>query len=161
MLNIITKIIAFLVSIIMAFIGFPSDGTPVETDKTEIIYNSFSGLNSDGEYVFDSYDEFLLYTTTVNRSEKMQEYAQSITPDFFENNNLAIIDITLADSAETTELISAVENGDLLTVKYHIFSTADVAAAVICYESICIVTSKQISRINSVEIITPEIFELI
>lgn len=160
-MSFISKIIALIVSVIMLAFGFPTIGEPTDTEKIKTVYNSSSGLSEAGEYLITSHEELDDYIANVNQSAAMKEYADTVPDDFFDNNNLAIIDVVLADTAETTELLSAAENGNVLTVKYHVFSAAEVAATVICYESICIATSKQISEINSIEIISPGIFELI
>ena len=154
------KIAAFLVSILVMIFGIPSDFDPVEppnnieTEKIEIISNDWD-LNTTGKYVFDNFADLGVYCFTINRSNRMKEYADSLGEDFFDENNLVIVDVALADTAEKAFVASAVENGNTLNLQYYKKDVADMGACVICYDSICIKVSKNITKVNAVELIAP------
>ena len=82
----------------------------------------------------------------------MREYAESLGEDFFEENNLVIVDVTLSGTAEKAFISSVTENGDTLNLQYYTKDVADMGCCVICYDSICIKTSKQITKVNAIEI---------
>ena len=160
MFNFFEKTIAFLISILVMIFGLPSDSNPVnppddiQSKKIEIISNDWD-LNTTGKYVFDNFADLGIYCFTVNRSNRMKEYADSLGEDFFDENNLVIVDVALADTAEKAFVASAVENGNTLNLQYYKKDIADMGACVICYDSICIKVSKNITKINAVETIAP------
>lgn len=160
MFDFFEKITAFLISVLVMIFGIPSDLSPVnspqniETEKIEIISNNY-GINTDGEYVFDNFAQLGVYCYTVNRSNEMKEYTDTLGDDFFEENNLVIVDVTLADTAEKAFVASAVENGDTLNLQYYTKDIADMGACVICYDSICIKVSKNITKVNAIKLIAP------
>lgn len=160
MFNFFEKITSFLISVFVMIFGIPSDLNPVnpptdiESEKIEIISNDYD-LNTTGKYVFDNFTDLGAYCFTVNRSNRMKEYADSLGENFFDENNLVIVDVTLADTAEKAFVASAVENGNTLNLQYYKKDVADVGACVICYDSICIKVSKSITKVNAVETIAP------
>ena len=162
MINIIERITAFIISVLVTIFGIPSDFNPIdppesiETEKIEIIGNNY-GINNSGKYVFDNFAGFSVYCYTINRSNEMKEYADNLGEDFFEENNLVIVDVTLADTAEKSFVASATESGNTLNLQYYTKDVADIGACVICYDSICIKVSKNITKINAVELVAPTI----
>ncbi|MBQ3045039.1 MAG: hypothetical protein IJD49_03720 [Clostridia bacterium] len=158
MVDIIERITAFIVSVLIMIFGIPSNFDPVEknpvnveTENIEIISNNY-GINTSGKYVFDNSAGFGVYYLTINQSNEMREYAESLGEDFFEENNLIIVDVTLSDTAEKAFVSSVTENGDTLNLQYYTKDVADIGCCVICYDSICIKTSKQITKVNAIEI---------
>ena len=162
MFNFIERITAFIVSVLVMIFGIPSDFNPIdppnsiETEKIEIISNNY-GINIAGKYVFDNSTAFEVYCYTVNRSNEMKEYADNLGEDFFKENNLVIVDVELADTAEKAFVASATESGNILNLQYYTKDVADIGACVICYDSICIKVSKNITKVNAVELIAPAI----
>lgn len=162
MINIIERITAFIISVLVTIFGIPSDFNPIdptesiETEKIEIISNNY-GINNSGKYVFDNLAGFSVYCYTINRSNEMKEYADNLGEDFFEENNLVIVDVTLADTAEKAFVASATESENTLNLQYYTKDVADIGADVICYDSICIKVSKNITKINAVELVAPTI----
>lgn len=162
MINIIERITAFIVSVLVMIFGIPSDFSPVDppentvAEKIEIISNNY-GINDSGNYVFDNFAGFGVYCYTVNRSNEMKEYAENLDDDFFDENNLVIVDITLADTAEKAFVHSAVEDGNTLKLNYYTKNVAEIGADVICYDSICIKVSKSITKVNATEIPAPAV----
>lgn len=152
MFGIFKKVISFIMSVFMMIFNIPSGGDPIVTNNIEIISNN-TDLNISGEYIFETYAEFALYITSINRSDEIKEYADSLGADFFNENNLAIVDVTLANSGESITVLSAEENGNRLDLKYTIQESSEIYLTVICYDSICVKTSKQISEINAVELL--------
>lgn len=162
MFNFIERITAFIVSVLVMIFGIPSDFNPIdppnsiETEKIEIISNNY-GINIAGKYVFDNSTAFEVYCYTVNRSNEMKEYADNLGDDFFKENNLVIVDVELADTAEKAFVASATESGNILNLQYYTKDIADIGACVICYDSICIKVSKNITKVNTVELVAPAI----
>lgn len=163
MFNIIERITAFIVSVLIMIFGAPTDFDPVEknpvnveNEKIEIISNNY-GINTSGKYVFEEYEDFENYYLTINQSNEMREYAESLGEDFFEENNLVIVDVTLADTAEKAFVSSVTENGDTLNLQYYTKDVADMGCCVICYDSICIKVSKDITKVNAIELAAPAI----
>lgn len=163
MVNIIERITAFIVSVLIMIFGALTDFDPIEknpvnleTENIEIISNNY-GISTDGEYVFDNFEELAVYCHTVNRSNEMKEYADKLGEDFFEENNLVIVDVTLADTAEKAFVLSATETGDTLCLQYYTKDVAEIGCTVICYDSICIKVSKNITKVNAVELVAPVI----
>ena len=158
MFNFIERITAFIVLIF----GIPTDFNPIdppnsiETEKIEIISNNY-GINNSGKYVFDNSTAFEVYCYTVNRSNEMKEYADNLGEDFFDENNLVIVDVELADTAEKAFVASSTESGNILNLQYYTKDVADIGADVICYDSICIKVSKNITKVNTVELVSPSI----
>ena len=158
MFNFIERITSFIVSVLIMILGIPSDFNPietppvnVETENIEIISNNY-GINDSGSYIFDNFASFGVYCYTVNRSNEMKEYSDKLGDDFFEENNLVIVDVMLAGTAEKAFVFSAVESGNTLNLQYYTKDVADIGACVICYDSICIKVNKNITKINAAEI---------
>lgn len=149
------KIIAFIVSVILPFLNIPVEIEPIIINSTDVeVIDSSHGLpyRQDGyQYIFFSYNEFMRYCSTINKSDGMEEYAKTINRDFFESHNLVIIDVTCADSAEKVFPKSVTENGTKLSVAYSLVSDMSVSASVICYDSLCIKTSKLINKVEITE----------
>lgn len=162
MFNFIERITAFIVSVLVMIFGIPTDFNPIdppnsiETEKIEIISNNY-GINNSGKYVFDNSTAFEVYCYTVNRSNEMKEYADNLGEDFFDENNLVIVDVELADTAEKAFVASSTESGNILNLQYYTKDVADIGADVICYDSICIKVSKNITKVNTVELVSPSI----
>lgn len=161
MVNIIERITAFIVSVLIMIFGIPTDFDPieknpvkVETEKIEIIGNNF-GINTTGKYIFNSSTAFGVYYYTVNQSNEMREYAANLGEDFFEENNLIIVDVALPSTAEKVFVSSATEIGDTLSLQYYSQRVAEIGADVICYDSICIIVSKNITKVNALELVAP------
>ena len=87
----------------------------------------------------------------------MKEYADNLGEDFFDENNLVIVDVELADTAEKAFVASSTESGNILNLQYYTKDVADIGADVICYDSICIKVSKNITKVNTVELVSPSI----
>lgn len=151
----IQRIILFIISVILPFLNIPIEIEPIIVESADIeIIDSSHGLpySSDGyQSIFFCYDEFMLYCNTTNKSDNMKEYAKTIDRDFFKHNNLVIIDVTRAASNEKVFLKSAEENGTTLSVAYSLVSDMGVGLTVICYDSICVKTSKLINKVEITE----------
>lgn len=146
------KTIAFIISVILPFLNIPIEIEPIiiESSDIEIVDCSHEmNINKEEQYnIFYSYDEFLLYCSTTNKSNGMKEYAKTIDRDFFKDNNLVIIDVSRADATERVYLNSAVENGTTLSLGYSLVSDLLGGIQVVCCDSICIKTSKLINEIE-------------
>lgn len=144
------KIIAFILSLFMPFISIPIEIDPIiiGNDGIEIISNKSDGIHTEGQYVFETYEEFMAYYTVINSSKKMKDYSETIDKDFFKENNLVIVDVALSDPSCSVFVISAIENATELSLEFVIVSEPTVAACVICYDSVCIKTSKLIRDVE-------------
>ena len=151
----IWKIIAFIISVILPFLNIPVEIEPIIINSTDVeVVDSSHGLSysQDGyQYIFYGYDEFMLYCNTINKSDGMSDYAKTIGKDFFDNHNLVILDVTCVDSGEKVFPKFVAENGTKLSVAYSLVSDMGVSLSVICYNSLCIKTSKLINEIEITE----------
>ncbi|MBQ2847165.1 MAG: hypothetical protein IJE74_02800 [Clostridia bacterium] len=149
------KAIAFIISVILPLFNIPVDIDPiiVKNEDIEIVDSSHEmSYNSDGnQNIFFSYEEFMIYCNTINKSNGMEEYAKTIDKDFFDDNNLVIVDVTRSSSGEKVFLKSVTENGTKLSIAYSLVSDMGVDLCVICYDSICIKTSKLIYEVEITE----------
>ena len=107
-----------------------------------------------GKYVFDNYDEFRFYCLTVNQSKEMEEYAESLGKEYFEEHNLVIVDVVLADIKDKTYFVSAKENNETLNIGYSIVAL-DAGDGVVCVDSLCVKASKNITKVTVVEMPAP------
>ncbi|MBQ3007613.1 MAG: hypothetical protein IJD78_08645 [Clostridia bacterium] len=151
------KIIAFIVSVLLPFLNIPIEFEPVYLTNSDVaVIDSSHGINmkeNERCNIFYSYDEFMLYCSTLNTSDEMKEYAETIDKAFFKDKNLVIIDVARANAVERVYLNSAVENGTTLSLGYTLATDLLVGIQVICCDSICVKTSK---LINEVEITSRE-----
>lgn len=156
MLNILQRITALIISFIAMFFGFLSNEKPIATPNENIeIVNNTDGVYEGGKYVFDNYDDFHLYCLMVNQSKEMREYAESLGEDYFEEHNLVIVDVVLANTRGKTYFISSKETCDTIDIHYSVVNTSDVWNDVVCIDSICVKTGKNITKVTAVEMPAP------
>lgn len=156
MINILQRITALIILLVAMIFGFlPDEKSPivVPTENIEIISNT-EGVDKGGKYVFDNYDEFRFYCLTVNQSKEMEEYAESLGKEYFEEHNLVIVDVVLADIKDKTYFVSAKENNETLNIGYSIVAL-DAGDGVVCVDSICVKASKNITKVTVVEMPAP------
>lgn len=143
-----TKIISFIFSLLMPITGFFSGGTPVSNSD---IFVRDGGVSS-GAQIISTYEDFLAYFgERTDEESKANEFLGSIDENYFETGNLAIIGITLANTAETVVVTSAAESEDTLKVSYIIELEASFGLSMLCSSSICVKTSKNITKIEAEE----------
>lgn len=141
---IITKAISFILSLLMPITGLISGGTPVGSSDILVLD---VGVSSNAQ-IISTYEDF---QACFGGMAEENSFLKSIDESYFDNGNLAVINITLADTAETVIVSSAVEKGDTLEVSYTIEESAAFGATMLCSSAICVKTSKSITQVEAEE----------
>ncbi len=139
-----TKVISFILSILMPVTGLFAGGTPVSSSDIAVL----DGGVSQDKQIITTYEEFK--ACFAKRTDE-NAFLSSINESYFENGNLAVICVTLADTAEEVIVTSAAEKGDTLKISYAVEDSGAIGATIICYSTICIKTSKSVTQIEATE----------
>ena len=139
-----TKVISFILSIIMPVTGLFAGGTPVSSSDIAVL----DGGVSQDKQIITTYEEFK--ACFAKRTDE-NAFLSSINESYFENGNLAVICVTLADTAEEVIVTSAAEKGDTLKISYAVEDSGAIGATMICYSTICVKTSKSVTQIEATE----------
>lgn len=139
-----TKVISFILSILMPVTGLFAGGTPVSSSDIAVL----DGGVSQDKQIITTYEEFK--ACFAKRTDE-NAFLSSINESYFENGNLAVICVTLADTAEEVIVTSAAEKGDTLKISYAVEDSGAIGATMICYSTICVKTSKSITQIEATE----------
>ncbi len=148
---ILWKIISAIMSVVFFISGLiPGIGLiePETIDDIRVFDDIPSSFTSEENYViFSSFDEFDGYFEKTGFNNERNEFISSIDESFFEKNNLVITEITLPDTSYTTKVISAVQQGNVLTVECIPLSVDAFGFTVVCYSEIFITTNKLVSKV--------------
>lgn len=145
---IFTKVISFILSILMPVTGLFAGGTPVSNSDILVLD---SGVSSNAQ-IISTYEDFkACFGERTDEESKANAFFNSIDESYFENGNLAVINVTLADTAETVVVSSAVEKDDTLEISYAVEDSGAFGATVICHSTICVKTSKSVTQIEATE----------
>lgn len=144
------------------FISEKLENPPVES--VEVVgfrhLEKFFEDEEEGYRVFFGYSEWQIYVKQLNNDE-VNEYAEKFDKSFFNEHNLAVIQISAPSTAESVYIESAEEKSNVLELEYRLFSEYGMAGAdVICYHTVFAVTSKFVSEVRATEfesVILPEI----
>lgn len=139
-----TKVISFILSILMPVTGLFAGGTPVASSDIAVL----DGGISQDKQIITTYEEFK--ACFAERTDE-NAFLNSINESYFENGNLAVICVTLADTAEEVIVTSAAEKGDTLKISYAVEDSGAIGATIICYSTICVKTSKSVTQIEATE----------
>ncbi len=139
-----TKVISFILSILMPVTGLFAGGTPVSSSDIAVL----DGGISQDKQIITTYEEF---KACFAKSTDENAFLSSINESYFENGNLAVICVTLADTAEEVIVTSAAEKGDTLKISYAVEDSGAIGATIICYSTICVKTSKSVTQIEATE----------
>lgn len=139
-----TKVISFILSILMPVTGLFAGGTPVLSNDIAVL----DGGVSQDKQIITTYEEFK--ACFAKRTDE-NAFLSSINESYFENGNLAVICVTLADTAEEVIVTSAAEKGDTLKISYAVEDSGAIGATIICYSTICVKTSKSVTQIEATE----------
>ncbi|MBQ2694164.1 MAG: hypothetical protein IJF57_01305 [Clostridia bacterium] len=139
-----TKVISFILSILMPVTGLFAGGTPVASSDIAVL----DGGVSQDKQIITTYEEF---KACFAKSTDENAFLNSINESYFENGNLAVICVTLADTAEEVIVTSAAEKGDTLKISYAVEDSGAIGATIICYSTICVKTSKSVTQIEATE----------
>ncbi len=150
-----TKVISFILSVLAPLTGLFTDGTPVASNNIAVIDGGWSlseSVHGTEAKVITTYEEFNACFAGIKTDEDSEEYAflSSVDESYFENGNLAVVTVTLADTGEYVVVESAAEKGSTLKISYTV-EDLGMGATVICYDAICVKTSKNITKIESTE----------
>lgn len=149
---IITKVVSFILSLLMPVTGLFAGGTPVNSGDILVIQGGWATDTSNGYQLITTYEDFqACFGERTAEESKANAFLSSIDESYFENGNLAVINVTLADTAETVVVTSATEKEDTLEVSYIVEETAAFGATMICYAAICVKTSKSITQVEAEE----------
>lgn len=144
----ISKAISFILSLLMPITGLFSSGTPISNSDILVLDG---GVSSNAQ-IISTYEEFqACFGERTDEESKVNAFLCSIDESYFENGNLAVINVTLADTAEEVVVTSAAEKGDTLKVYYTVEEAAGFGLTVICYAAICVKTSKNITQVEAEE----------
>lgn len=143
-----TKVISFILSILMPVTGLFAGGTPVASSDIAVL----DGGISQDKQIITTYEEFkACFAERTDEESYENAFLNSINESYFENGNLAVICVTLADTAEEVIVTSAAEKGDTLKISYAVEDSGAIGATIICYSTICIKTSKSVTQIEATE----------
>ncbi len=149
---ILWKIISAIMSAIFFITGLIpginlNEPKPVEDIK--VFDDIPSAFACEEDYVvfssYDDWDGFLEKTGYINERD---EFISSISESFFKENNLVLIEVVLPDTSYMTKVISAVQQGNTLSVELIPLSVDMFGFTVICYSEIFITTSKLVSKVE-------------
>ncbi len=143
-----TKVISFILSILMPVTGLFAGGTPVASSDIAVL----DGGVSQDKQIITTYEEFkACFGERTDEESEKNAFLNSINESYFENGNLVVICVTLADTAEEVIVTSAAEKGGTLKISYAIEDSGAIGATIICYSTICVKTSKSITQIEATE----------
>ena len=102
--------------------------------------------------IFSSYDEWDGFLEKTGYTNERDEFISSVGESFFKENNLVLIEVGLPDTSYMTKVISAVQQGNTLSVELIPLSVDLFGFTILCYSEVFITTSKLVTKVEVTEL---------
>lgn len=153
---ILWKIISAIMSAIFFITGLIpgiSLNEPKPVENIKVFDDIPSAFACEEDYViFSSYDDWDGFLEKTGYTNERDEFISSVSESFFKENNLVLIEVVLPDTSYMTKVISAVQQGNTLSVEFIPLSVDMFGFTVVCYSEIFITTSKLVSNVEISEL---------
>lgn len=153
---ILWKIISAIMSVVFFISGFIpgsnlNEPKPVEDIKVFDDIPSAFACEEDC-VIFSSYDEWDGFLEKTGYTNERDEFISSVGESFFKENNLVLIEVGLPDTSYMTKVISAVQQGNTLSVELIPLSVDLFGFTILCYSEVFITTSKLVTKVEVTEL---------
>lgn len=153
---ILWKIISAIMSVVFFISGFIpgsniNEPKPVENIKVFDDIPSAFACEEDC-VIFSSYDEWDGFLEKTGYTNERDEFISSVGESFFKENNLVLIEVGLPDTSYMTKVISAVQQGNTLSVELIPLSVDLFGFTILCYSEVFITTSKLVTKVKVTEL---------
>lgn len=153
---ILWKIISAIMSVVFFFAGLIpgsnlNEPKPVEDIKVFDDIPSAFACEEDC-VIFSSYDEWDGFLEKTGYTNERDEFISSVGESFFKENNLVLIEVGLPDTSYMTKVISAVQQGNTLSVELIPLSVDLFGFTILCYSEVFITTSKLVTKVEVTEL---------
>ena len=153
---ILWKIISAIMSVVFFISGFIpgsniNEPKPVENIKVFDDIPSAFACEEDC-VIFSSYDEWDGFLEKTGYTNERDEFISSVGESFFKENNLVLIEVGLPDTSYMTKVISAVQQGNTLSVELIPLSVDLFGFTILCYSEVFITTSKLVTKVEVTEL---------
>ena len=148
---ILWKIISAIMSAIFFITGLIpgiSLNEPKPVENIKVFDDIPSAFACEEDYViFSSYDDWDGFLEKTGYTNERDEFISSVSESFFKENNLVLIEVVLPDTSYMTKVISAVQQGNTLSVEFIPLRVDMFGHTVVCYSEIFITTNKLVSKV--------------